>query len=87
MNNVLSHLEATRAGSGDDRELSSYSMLAELLALYEDMLLQLRAERPNPFNTVFFLESMIRQHQRAARDIREKLGHLERRAAEARQAG
>jgi hypothetical protein len=77
MNHVLSFIQAARAPSAPGLELSSDPMLVELLTLHEEMIAQLRAERPNPFSTAGFLESMIGQHEGAAAMIREKLGHFE----------
>lgn len=74
MNHVVSLVRAARDSSAAGTELKSARMLAELLALHEETLVQLRLDRIGASDTVAFLTGMIEQHERAARAIRAQLG-------------
>jgi hypothetical protein len=51
-------------------------MLSQLLALNEDMIVQLRVERTEAVGTPGFITGMIEQHERAAQRLRAQLkGH------------
>ena len=70
MNNVLSIVQAaaiSRAGLYSDR------LLAELLALHEEMIEQLTLERLGVVGSAAFLTSMIGQHENTARELRARL--------------
>jgi hypothetical protein len=58
--------EATKAKRSD-------RMLAELLALNEEMILQLRLERLSTVGTTDFIAGMIDQHEQAAGKLRLQL--------------
>ena len=77
MNQVLSFVHAARTGSADGLGLSSDPMLAELLALHQEMIVQLQCERPGGASTVDFLQSMIAQHENAAAKLRAGLALAE----------
>ena len=51
-------------------------MFAELLALHEEMIAQLRLERAEKVGSVEFLTSMIEQHEATAALLRAKLEDL-----------
>jgi hypothetical protein len=59
-------------------------MLAELLALNEEMIVQLRLERLSAVGTTDFIAVMIDQHELAAKRLRTQLDGYESRAAHAR---
>jgi osmotically-inducible protein OsmY len=73
MNNVLSLLQAARASSDPAPILDSDHMLAELLVLHEEMIVQLRLERMGAAGSVEFLTGMIEQHEKTAAMLRAKL--------------
>jgi hypothetical protein len=73
MNQALSFVQAARAPSADANALSSDQMLSELLALHEEMVIQLRRARPDGVGTTDLLRSMIDQHENAATLLRAKL--------------
>ncbi len=54
----------------------SQHLLAELLALNEEMILQLGLERQDGTGTVDFLTKMIEQHEKAATLIRAELAEI-----------
>jgi hypothetical protein len=59
-------------------------MRPELLILHEEMIAQLRLERPSGVETAGFLKGMIAQHEQAAAMLRTQLEQYE---AEASPAG
>lgn len=69
MNHVLSLVRAARTSSDPSPGLYSDHMLAELLALHEEMIAQLRHERLNVPGDVSFIAGMIEQHERAAAQL------------------
>jgi hypothetical protein len=77
MNQLLSVLRATRAPATSATPPSTDTLLAELLALHEEMVDQLRAEHPHGSTTTAFLQGMIEQHTNAAAMLRAKLEHEE----------
>jgi len=71
--------KAARSSADPGIGLSSDHMLSELLALHEDLVVQLRtgaacAERFGDIGTVDFLTSLLKQHEKAAWMLR---SHLE----------
>jgi len=74
MNHVLSLLQAARTSPAPNRGLYSHQMLSELLALHEDMILQLHLERREAVEAADFLTGLIGQHESAAAMLR---AHLE----------
>lgn len=64
-------LKATATGRRSDR------MLLELLALNEEMILQLRVERTDAAGTTDFLTGMIEQHELVASKLRKQLKSLQ----------
>jgi hypothetical protein len=77
MNQVLSLVHAARTPSADGLGLSSDTMRGELLALHQEMIVQLQRERPGGASTVDFLQSMIAQHENAAAKLRARLALAE----------
>ena len=73
MNPILSLVQAAR--TTDDRNLSSDPMFTELLRLHEEMIAQLRRERPAGISSADFLHGMIEQHENAAIMLRDRLEH------------
>ena len=53
--------------------LPSDRMLSELLALNEEMIVQLRVERMDSGGTTDFITGMIEQHEKAAASLRAQL--------------
>ena len=72
MNQVLSMVRAARPPSDSGVALSSDAMLVELLALHDEMIVQLRTERRDRPDTDAFLQSLIEQHENAAAMLRSK---------------
>ena len=72
MNNVRHILRATR-NPFEPRGAYSESLLAELLVLHEEMLVQLRLQSPLAADTEDFLKGMIAQHEKAAAMLRAQL--------------
>jgi hypothetical protein len=62
------------AGRRSDR------MLAELLALNEEMIVQLRLERLSSIGSTDFIAAMMDQHEQAAAKLRTQLSHHASRA-------
>lgn len=73
MNNVLPLVHAARSAADPASVLCSDRMLAELLALHEDMIEQLRLERLATVGNLEFLTTMIDQHENTAAMLRAKL--------------
>lgn len=73
MNNVLPLIHAARNTADPTSILYSDHMLAELLALHEDMIEQLRLERLETVGNLEFLTTMIDQHEKTAAMLRAKL--------------
>ena len=73
MNNVLTLLQAARGTAEPLLRPYSDHMLGELLALHEDMIMQLQLERVEIADTGDFLTGMIAQHERAAAMLRTQL--------------
>ena len=84
MNNVLSLVRAARASSHPFSPLHSDRMLAELLALNEEMVEQLRLELLGGGGSAEFLAEMISQHESAVAMLR---AELEKHALEAGRIG
>jgi hypothetical protein len=77
---LLEVATGSRAGAGR----RSDRMLAELLALNEDMVAQLRIEGLSAAGTTDFIATMIDQHEQVAKRLRAQLKSHESRAAHAR---
>jgi predicted RNA-binding protein with EMAP domain len=77
MNKVLSLVRAARTSSEPVPILNSDHMLAELLALHEDMIEQLRLERVQVVDSADFLTGMIEQHEAMSAMLRTKLNNSE----------
>ena len=75
MNRVLSLVRSARTSSGPESRLNSDSMLAEFVALHEDMVEQLRLERLGTVGSTAFLTSLIEQHEKTAAMLRAKIEH------------
>jgi len=73
MNHVLSLLRSARASQASDPTLYSDVMLSQLLALHEEMIVQLCLERLEVVGTSDFLTGMIDQHEEAAAQLRAQL--------------
>ena len=73
MNHVLSLVQAARRSSDPRPRLRSDRMLAELLALHDEMVEQLRLERRGGADHAGFLAGMIEQHEKTAALLRAKL--------------
>jgi len=73
MNHVLSLVQAARLSPDPGQILYSDHMLAELLALHEEMIGQLRFERHELISNVDSLARMIEQHEKTAAMLRAKL--------------
>jgi hypothetical protein len=73
MNHVLSFVQAARTSSDPGHSLYSNHMLAELLALHEEMIVQLRLERPGVVGSADFHTGMIDQQEKTAAMLRAKL--------------
>jgi hypothetical protein len=73
MNNVLSLVQAARISAQPGSALYSDHMLAELLALHEEMVAQLRLERFGDAGVSGFLTGMTDQHEKAAAMLRAQL--------------
>lgn len=84
MNNVISLVQAARISSDPGPILYSERMVAELLALHEEMIVQLRLERLEVVGCGDFLTGMIDQHEKTAALLRAK---LENRPADASDDG
>lgn len=78
MNQVLSLVQAARQFPGNGRSLNSNQMLAELLALHEEMIVQLRLECLEAAGSAHFLAGMIADHQKTAAALRLKLAQRAR---------
>jgi len=70
MNHVLSLIRAARHAADCQRLLGTDSMIAELIALHEEMLLQLRADQFGDVANPAFLAEMILQHEDALAELR-----------------
>lgn len=77
MNLDLFRRSATRANFNPGAGLYSDQMLAELLALHEEMIAQLRLERLGAVGSTDFLTGMIAQHEKAAAMLRAQLENRE----------
>jgi hypothetical protein len=75
MNRVLSLVRSARTSSAPASRLNSDSMLAEFVALHEDMVEQLRLERLGTVGSTAFLTSLIDQHEKTAAMLRAKIEH------------
>jgi len=84
MNNVLTLVRAARTSADPGEILYSDHMLAELLALHQDVIMQLRLERHELTGNAQFLTSMIEQHEATAELLCAALDH---RKAETTDAG
>ena len=84
MNNVISLVQAARISQNPRPILYSERMLAELLALHEEMIVQLRLERHGVVGSADFLTGMIEQHEKTAAMLRAR---LENRLADASDEG
>lgn len=73
MNNVRSLVQAARSSSDPRPYLYSDHMLAELLALHEEMIEQLSLERLGAAGSAGFLTDMIEQHEKTAAALRARL--------------
>jgi hypothetical protein len=73
MNGATPPLLVVSAPSLDRVHLRSDRMLNELLALNEEMVVQLRLERLSTVGTTDFIASMIDQHEKAASRLRMQL--------------
>ena len=73
MNHVLSLLRSARTSGAPDATLYSDLMLSQLLALHEEMIVQLCLERLEVVGTSDFLTGMIDQHEEAAAQLRAQL--------------
>jgi len=74
MNHVLSLVQAARTSADPGQILYSDHMLAELLALHEEMIAQLHRERSEMISSAEALAEMIGQHEKTAAMLRAKLG-------------
>jgi hypothetical protein len=72
---------ANGTGGGAAKAKRSDRMLAELLALNEEMITQLRLERLSAVGTTDFIAGMIDQHEQAATSLRGQLARHGARAA------
>ena len=79
MNQVLSLVQAARTSADPLPILHSDHMLAELLALHQDMIAQLRLERVQVVDSADFLTGMIDQHENMSAMLRTKLESSETR--------
>jgi len=75
MNNVRSLVQAARTSADPGANLYSDQMLAELLALNEEMVEQLRLETLGTIGDSTLLTGMIDQHEKAASMLRLQLAH------------
>jgi hypothetical protein len=73
MNHILPFVQMAGPSSDPDPSLYSDHMLAELLALQQDMIAQLRLERLRVANSADFLTGVIDQHEKAAAMLRMQL--------------
>src|SRR5476651_2539101 len=71
MNNLIAFTQVPLKSSERDVVLYSDHMLLELLALHEDMIMQLRIERLEAAGTADFLTSMISRHERDAGQLQD----------------
>jgi hypothetical protein len=79
MNTAPTISNANGAHPGAAKTKRSDLMLAELLALNEEMITQLRLERLSAVGTTDFIAGMIDQHEQAATRLRDQLArHRER---------
>ena len=79
--------KAARSSADPGIDLSSDHMLSELLALHEDLVVQLRkdaasAERLGDIGTTDFLTGLLEQHEKAAWMLRAQLETEEEEASE-----
>ena len=70
MNNVLSLVRSARRLSEPGAILYSDHMLAELVALHDDMIAQLRLECLRAVGSTNFLTGMIAEHEQRADELR-----------------
>ena len=73
MNHVLNLVQAARTSPDPGQILCSNHMLAELLALHEEMIAQLHFERRELITNADSLAGMIEQHEKTAAMLRVKL--------------
>ena len=76
MNNVLSLVHSARLLPEPGAILYSDHMLAELAALHDDMVGQLRLECLRVVGSTGFLTGLIEQHEKTAAELRSQLGVL-----------
>ena len=87
MNNVLCLGQAARSSADPGIDLSSDHTLSELLALHEDLVIQLRrdaagAERLGDIGTADFLTGLLKQHEKTAWILRAQLETEEEEASQ-----
>ena len=75
MNHLLSLVPVARASSDPGRGLYADPMLAEVLALHEEMIRQLRLERREAAGSADFFTDMIDQHEKTAAVLRARLAN------------
>jgi hypothetical protein len=73
MNNALPSAQADDAPQNGGATRRTDRMFSELLALNEQMIVQLRMECASTGRTTDFLSGMIRQHEQAAKRLRTQL--------------
>ncbi len=73
MNPPFSGIMSKSKSDGASKVRRSDKMLADLLALNEEMIAQLRLERLSVVGTTDFLTGMIDQHEQAALKLRDQL--------------
>jgi hypothetical protein len=73
MNNLVQVAQPKSVFTVRSSGLKSGRMLLELLALNEEMILQLRRERMEVAGTTDFLNGLISQHEQIAATLREQL--------------
>ena len=77
MNHILSLVPVARTSSDPGCGLYSDHMLAEVLALHEEMIVQLRLERLEDVGSADFFTGMIDQHEKTAAMLRARLENHE----------